>query len=321
MVDLSNLTNLTVTDTLPAGFLTNLIGSSLPAGVNFIDLGNGQVEWTGINLTTSGASSTVTLQLTGTVNPDVAAGTVSTTAQVIVPPGEVDSGSPSSSSTSNTVTPEGALTISNTDNTGTAIPGTQDTYNVSVANSGPSNLTGLTIVDTLPTDFTSVSSPNLPAGVTFNPNYAPGEVAWTGVTIDASQNINLQLQGTYTSNLSAATVTNTAQVTTPANEDNTNATTTASDTDTVSPQANLSITLTDSDSGMFNASTNNTSGGTAEPGTTTTNLYTLVVTNTGPSDVTGATIADMLPAGFTSDSWTATTSTGASITSGGSSGN
>src|SRR6185295_1338077 len=60
-------------------------------------------------------------------------------------------------------------------------------------------------------------------------------------------------------------------------------------TTTVTPQTDLSITKTDSVT-------------TAVPGQTTT--YTVVVSNFGPSNVTGATVTDALPAGVTSMSWT-----------------
>jgi len=65
---------------------------------------------------------------------------------------------------------------------------------------------------------------------------------------------------------------------------------TATDTDTQNSVADLSVTKTD---------------GTAiyAPGTTT--VYTMVVTNNGPSDVTGATVADTKPTGVTW-SWVST---------------
>jgi uncharacterized repeat protein (TIGR01451 family)/fimbrial isopeptide formation D2 family protein len=44
------------------------------------------------------------------------------------------------------------------------------------------------------------------------------------------------------------------------------------------------------------------------PGTTST--YTIVVTNNGPSDVVGASVVDIMPAGFANPTWTATYSTG-----------
>ena len=46
--------------------------------------------------------------------------------------------------------------------------GDPDTYTVVVSNTGPSDATNLSVVDTLPAQgFTNISSPNLPSGVTF----------------------------------------------------------------------------------------------------------------------------------------------------------
>src|SRR6202012_5612947 len=63
----------------------------------------------------------------------------------------------------------------------------------------------------------------------------------------------------------------------------------ASDVDTQNSQADLQITNTD-------GKTQYTPG--------TGNTYTLVVTNAGPSDVTGATVASLFPTGLTG-TWTA----------------
>ena len=44
--------------------------------------------------------------------------------------------------------------------------------------------------------------------------------------------------------------------------------------------------------------------------------YTIMVTNSGPSDAVGATVADTIPAGLTNVTWTSRTSGTASVTSG-----
>jgi uncharacterized repeat protein (TIGR01451 family) len=54
------------------------------------------------------------------------------------------------------------------------------------------------------------------------------------------------------------------------------------------------------------------------PGDSTT--YTIVVSNSGPSDVTGAAVSDPLPAGVTAANWTFTGSTGGGSVSGPASG-
>jgi len=90
--------------------------------------------------------------------------------------------------------------------------------------------------------------------------------------------------------ISAGTLTNVANVAPPVGTtDNDLSNNSASDTDTVQPVADLSITKTDGVSSL-------------NLGATT--VYTVVVTNLGPSEVTGATISDPAPTGLTIVSWT-----------------
>ena len=85
---------------------------------------------------------------------------------------------------------------------------------------------------------------------------------------------------------------NTATVTPPAGTTDPNgANNSATDTDIAAPVADLSVSKTDGSA-------------TYSPGGSTT--YTIVVTNNGPSFVTGATVTDILPAAITSATWTAT---------------
>src|SRR5262249_59015351 len=72
---------------------------------------------------------------------------------------------------------------------------------------------------------------------------------------------------------------------------------TAPDTDTPSATSDLSITKTDGKTSVT-------------PGTSDT--YTKVVSNSGPSTVTGATVGDSFPGIFTNDTFTSTASSGAS---------
>src|SRR6185437_12635113 len=93
------------------------------------------------------------------------------------------------------------------------------------------------------------------------------------------------------------TLSNTATVTAPADIADSDLTNnSATDTDTLTPQADLSITKSDGQT-------------TAVPGTSDT--YTIVVANAGPSDVVGASVADTFPAIFTGTTYTATASGGA----------
>src|SRR5581483_10125217 len=103
----------------------------------------------------------------------------------------------------------------------------------------------------------------------------------------------IQLTGTIDP-AATGTLSNTATVAPPdgvtdSNPDNN----TSTDTDTLTPQADLAITKDDGKT-------------TAVPGTSDT--YTIVVSNNGPSAVTGASVSDALPADVTSATWTASAS-------------
>ena len=88
------------------------------------------------------------------------------------------------------------------------------------------------------------------------------------------------------------TLTNTATVSPPAGVTDPNlANNSASDTDTLTPQADLAIAKGDGVTSVV-------------PGTSIT--YAIVVSNNGPSAVTGASVSDPLPADVTSATWTTT---------------
>jgi uncharacterized repeat protein (TIGR01451 family) len=76
----------------------------------------------------------------------------------------------------------------------------------------------------------------------------------------------------------------------------------ATDTDTLTPQADLAITKTD---------------GIASGQIGQASVYTIVVSNAGPSDAIGATVADAFPAGFAGATWTCVGAGGGTCTAAG----
>ena len=207
-----------------------------------------------------------------------------------------------------TLTPQADLSITKTDSVTTIVPGTQDTYTIVVTNNGPSDVTGATVADLRPagiTNDTFTVTPSTGAADTTNASSGSGNIndsvnlnSGSSMTYVVTANVSASATGTLINtrlgNCSPSGVTDLV----PANNS-------ATDTDTLTPQADLSITKTD---GVT----------TVVPGTQDT--YTIVVTNNGPSDVTGATVVDLLPAGITSDTFTVTPSTGAADTTNASSG-
>src|SRR5213075_2441522 len=98
------------------------------------------------------------------------------------------------------------------------------------------------------------------------------------------------------------TLSNTATVASSTISDPNAANNSATDTDTLTPQADLAVTKTD---GVT----------TATPGGSVT--YTITASNAGPSNATGATVADNFPASLTC-TWTCAGAGGGSCTASGS---
>jgi uncharacterized repeat protein (TIGR01451 family) len=187
------------------------------------------------------------------------------------------------------------LTVS--DGKSAAVAGANNIYTIVVSNAGPSYVTGAVVKDTFPSTFT---------GVTFSATEMGGA---TGFTVSGSGNIKNTVTMppgssiTYkaTGKLSAAatgTVSNSASVTGPSGiSDPDLANNTATDTDAITVKADLKVTVTDGKT-------------SALPGSK--NTYTIVVTNAGPSKVSGVVIRDTFPSTFTGVTYTATQSGGAS---------
>ncbi len=289
-----NLVNgATITDTFPAG-LTNVTWTSVAAGgaTGNTASGSGNISET-VNLP---VSSTITYTVTGTVSPS-ATGSLSNTATVGVPSGTSDPTPGNNSATdTDTLTPQGDLSITKTDGATTEIPGTTVTYTITVSNAGPSTATGATVADTFPATITGVAFTSMASGgATGNTAAGSGNISDT-LTMPPGSSVTYTATGTISS-AATESLSNTATVTAPGGfTDTNNGNDSATDTDTLTPQSDLSITKTD--------------GSTTEvPGTTVT--YTIVVTNTGPSDVTGASVADTFPATITGVTFTSVAAGGA----------
>lgn len=193
--------------------------------------------------------------------------------------------------------PSADLYVTVTDGKTSAVAGAQNTYTIVVGNGGPSYVTGAVIKDT----FLSIFS-----GVTYSATQTGGAY---GYTVSGSGNINDTVtlpSGTSityraTGKLSAAatgTFSDKASVTLPSGiTDPNTSNNSATDTDPITFKADLNVTITD-------GKTSATAG--------STNTYTMVVTNTGPSNVSGAVIKDTFPSTFTGVTYTATQSGGAS---------
>jgi uncharacterized repeat protein (TIGR01451 family) len=293
-----------VVDNVPAVFTNVSWTCTATAGSScFTVIGTGNIN-TLVNLLNGGSA---TFMLTATPNPSAPAGQVTNTATALPPPGAVDT-DPSNNSASDTdmLTPQADLSITKTDGVTSVTAGTGLSYTVVVRNNGPSTVNGATVSDIIPAKLgnaswtcaasvgASCANPGGNGDVNATVNLLPGA--------SATFTIAAAVLPTATGNL-----VNTATVTPPATVPDTNASNnSATDTDTIDIVADLSI-----------AKTNNAISVVA--GTQTT--YTIVVSNSGPSAVTGATVADALPSNLTDGSWTCAASPQSSCGSPGGNGN
>jgi uncharacterized repeat protein (TIGR01451 family) len=238
--------------------------------------------------------ATLAFRFTADIDP-AATGTLVNTATV-TPAG----GTPTSATDADTLTPQVDLAVTKTDGKTSAVPGTAVTYTITVNNDGPSTVTSLNLTDALPPALLNPVFGTPSAG-----SYDPATGVWSGFSLAAGQKVTMTLSGT-TDPAATGVLTNTVHVAPPAGVTDTNpANNEDSDTNTLTPEADLAITKTDGVTSVV-------------PGISTT--YTIVVSNTGPSAVTGASVSDPAPVGVTSASWTATAHSGGGAVTGPTSG-
>jgi len=277
----------TTTNNGPMNATGVMLSDVLPSGVTYVSSSSSQGTVTSSNGALSvqlgnlanGATATTTVVVS--VSPN-AAGSLTNT--VTVAGSQADPNLSNNTSTVTTpVVASADLSLVKTASAAQVKPGDPLTYTFNVGNLGPSNATGVTIVDTLPTGFT-YSSANGDLSATVNGQ----TLTLTIANLAAGATTSVTVSGTVASTASG-TLTNTATVSAAQADPNLANNTSSVSTPVsvpVQPQSypDLSIVKT--------ATPNPVSVG----GTLT---YTLVVTNNSLTTATGVKIIDTLPAGFT----------------------
>ncbi len=288
----STVSSVILTDDVPAALLNPVFGTPSAGSYNAAT-----GVWSGLSLATG---QSVTITLTGTIDP-TATGTLTNTVHVAPPAGVTDLNlANNDDSDTDTLTPQADLAVTKDDGKTSVVPGTSDTYTITVTNNGPSTVSSVILTDTVPPELLNPVFGTPSAG-----SYDPLTGRWSGLSLGQGQSVTITLTGTIDP-VATGTLTNTVQVAPPPGVTDPNpANDTATDTDTLAPQSDLSITKTDGVSSVV-------------PGTADT--YLIVVSNHGPSAVTGASVSDALPAGVTSATWTQTDSSGGGSVTGPTSG-
>jgi large repetitive protein len=181
------------------------------------------------------------------------------------------------------------LSVTKTDAVDSVVAGLTDTYTITVANAGPSAVTGASVVDTFPTALTGVTwTCEATDGGTCAVASGAGNIATT-VDLPAGASATFTATGTVSPS-ALGMLANTANVSPPpGTTDPTPGDETASDATTITPLADLQVTKAVTPSMV-------TAGNTA--------TFTIVVTNAGPSTATGVVITDPPPAGLAFDTIT-----------------
>lgn len=186
------------------------------------------------------------------------------------------------------VTRTTGIAIGKTDGSLTYTPGGTATYVVTVTNSGPSTAGAITVADTLPAGVTLAGTPTCVVTGTASCGTLSGlaggnSFGATGATLapGAGNSLAYQLPVSFAANLTTNPLVNTASASDPNDPGGTHS---ANDSDARLAQTNIALNKTDNQA-IY------TPGGTA--------TYVVTVTNTGPSDASGLTLSDTLPAGVT----------------------
>lgn len=259
----SNVGGVVVTDTLPAGVtLVSTSGCAEdPAGAPTCSLGS----------IVAGNSAMYTL--TVTVDSD-ATGTLTNTASVTASTPLINTGDDSVMETT-AIGQEADLTLTKADDVDPVVAGNDLVYTLEVTNNGPSDALDVVITDTLPAGVTLVSTSGCAEDPTGVPTCTVGTLA-SGNSAQVTVTVTVDSDTT-------GSLTNTASVTSSTTLTNTGDDSVSEDTE-VSTEADLAITKVDD----------------VDPVVAGNNLiYTLEVTNAGPSDALDVVVTDTLPAGVT----------------------
>jgi len=240
------------------------------------------------------AGNKVVYTVTANIDP-LATGNLVNTANIAstsVPP-MPDLVPANNSATDTDAPPSADLAVTKTDGVSFYPPGGTVTYTIDVRNNGPQAVTNATFTDVKPLQvaswiWTCVADTGATCMATLPTPPAPiATDATDTISIPAGAKIRYTVVATIDP-AAAGDMVNTATVTNPAGISDPNAANnTATDTD-AHPIADLAVAISDQ-------IITYTVGGTTN--------YTIIVTNNGPSNVTGATLSSIFPLGIL-DSWT-----------------
>ncbi len=266
---LTNATNVTVSDALPAGLTYAAGGSSVTQG----GYNSGSGAWT-VGPLNSGA--TATMLLAATVNAGTMGQTINNMASITAVT-QSDINPADDSASASLVVGATDLAVTKTVDNATPNEGGAVVYTVGLRNNGPNNATTVVVTDLLPAELTLTSS------VATAGTYTSVTGIWSIAALNSGATATLTINATVNTGTAGSTITNTA-VRTSADQ---------GDTNSSNNTASAVITVQSTDLYITKTVSNST------PNQGTTVVYTLTIGNSGPNNATGIMVSDLLPAGVT----------------------
>lgn len=307
-------TGVSISDTLPSGFTFLEVTSVTPAAgstrtaVSNPTVGATTPVW---GTFTIGANSNVAI----TFKAKIAAGTAfgvynnsasATSASTGLITGFVGSGS---SADDVTYVARPTLTLAKSTSTASVLQGATATYTITATNSSTVAFTGVSIADTLPASLTYASTTSItPVGgssrtAVVDPTVGTGVPTWGTFTVGAGSSVTI----VFTALVPVATATGTYQ--NPASA-------TSASTGLITNYASASTTNEDVLVGprpvITVAKSTSTSSVDMYPGVDSQATYTITASNSTATPLSGVSISDALPAGFTYLSTSSVTPSGTS---------
>ena len=267
--------NVVLSDTLPAG--TTFVSQSQGTGTHFSLSHSGTTITDTAATLKAGASQTFTV--TAQIKPDTPAEMLSNTATATTDTTDPNLPTNGTSTATTTVTTQADLVVSKT-GPPSAVAGNQVVYTITLTNNGPSDAQNVTLSDPLPSGTKFVSQ-SQGTGTHFSLSQSGGTITDTASTLKAGASQTFTVTAQIKSDTPASTLSNTATVTTDTTDPNlpTNGTSTAMTT--VTTQADLVVVKTGTPAAIAGNQV----------------VYTITLTNNGPSDAQNVTLTDPLPTG------------------------
>ncbi|MBB4108686.1 beta strand repeat-containing protein, partial [Pedobacter zeae] len=296
----SNAVNADITDAVPAA-IQGVTWTSTAEGTATVTTG-GSGSGNNVNLKVNipaGSANAINVTIQGTVNPG-ATGSITNTATVT--PAEPQ-GTGSTSSVNSNITSTSGVTLSKTA-ASSETAGNTLSYQIQIANNGPSNATGVQLADVVPASLTNVSYTSQVLGaatVTAGATGSGNNISLTGnVPAGASNKIIINVTGTIKPDFEG-NITNTA---------------TATPQESGSTPVNAQAITSVSRKPVFTITKSGPS--TAIAGNNI--VYLITIKNTGPSNSLNTVITDAIPSSITNTTWTSAVTAGTATISAGATG-